>query len=80
MKFKINKDGILEIERAGKFKKMECTLAYVTDGLVFCSDNCPLFGEPEYYGNIIDNIHLRLCHNVLLHGTKEYCKDERVKE
>lgn len=43
MKIKINKDGHLEIERAGEFKKQVCP--YNTQQ--FCGDQCPLFGTPH---------------------------------
>ena len=52
MKGKINKDGILEIERAGEFKKQICMKNMTGESPGFldsypCSDNCSLFGEPE---------------------------------
>lgn len=56
MKGKINNEGILEIERAGRFKKMECRIAGLGFGdlghdpmACLCGDDCPHFGEPEYY-------------------------------
>lgn len=57
MKIKINKDGVLEIERAGKFKKQSCRFSgFYTIGnqshlktqLEVCDDTCPLFGEPQF--------------------------------
>ena len=44
MKLKIDKDGNLHIERAGRWKKQTCPHA----GL--CGDHCPLFGEPDQDG------------------------------
>lgn len=52
LKGKINKDGALEIERAGKPKRTQCrrnvfeTIPGTADRL-FCSDDCSLFGEPD---------------------------------
>ena len=43
MKAKIDKDGILWIERAGTMKQMNCAKRHDH----FCRDVCPLFGEPE---------------------------------
>lgn len=57
MKIKIDKDGILFIERAGKLKVQECRRggAHIrvcddhTAVLQYgsCNDSCSLFGEPE---------------------------------
>lgn len=44
VKGKLNKDGVLEIERAGKFKKADCRH---DRGGIFCTDDCSLFQEPE---------------------------------
>jgi len=53
-KGKINADGVLEIERAGKFKPMECkpmemTMPSSSDVPIAsqCGDDCSLFHEPE---------------------------------
>ncbi len=46
MKIKINKDGSLEIERAGRGRKQYCP--FVLEA-VDCGDWCPLFGEPEIF-------------------------------
>jgi hypothetical protein len=83
MKFKINKDGILEIERAGKFKPQYCRVSgfYRTHdktGLQPCGDNCPLFGEPEII-EILNKtkkiVNMRLCQNVELVCDFEDFKD-----
>ena len=43
MKGKIDINGHLYLERAGVLKGQFCHYARL---LVFCSDKCPLFGEP----------------------------------
>lgn len=51
VKGKINKNGVLEIERAGKFKPQDCRKSIFTTGnggdCFSCGDECSLFGEPE---------------------------------
>ena len=42
MKLKIDKEGNLSIERAGKMKEAWCH----DHGIIRCGDWCPLFGEP----------------------------------
>ncbi len=75
MKIKINAQGNLEIERAGKFRKQACPFQWDE----FCGNWCPLFGEPQP----IDPHHpksdkfINLCHNRALVGS---VIDERVKE
>ncbi len=51
MEIKIDKDGFLEIKRAGKFKLQYCPHMDFGDGegTAPCSDSCPLFGEPDTY-------------------------------
>jgi hypothetical protein len=49
MKAKINAEGCLEIERAGKWKKQRCPYRQPTGTGVPCGDWCPLFGEPAQY-------------------------------
>jgi hypothetical protein len=48
---KINNNGVLEIERAGKFKQMECRKSTAwSEGdmdCFLCNDDCSLFREPE---------------------------------
>ncbi len=84
MKAKINKNGVLEIERAGKYKKQSCriggfyniTVGYDEEAATTarCNDTCPLFGEPEdNYGGA----RLTLCHRELFFG--EFT-DERVSQ
>lgn len=72
MEIKINKDGFLEIKRAGKLKLQYCPHMDFGDGegTAPCSDSCPLFGEPEDYQNKDGNMGhmLRLCHMRILFG------------
>jgi len=70
MKGLINKDGLLEIERAGIMKSQGCPR--LDDG--YCEDWYPLFGEPDEpdrYGGIV---FLRLCDGV------QWAFDEFVDE
>mgnify|MGYP003587410491 CR=1 FL=1 len=53
LKGKIDCDGRLHIERAGKMKMQRCK-----DPLSACRDTCPLFGEPR---TIHDDVHLTIC-------------------
>jgi len=76
MKGKIDKDGNLWIERAGKMRNMSCPYAegdsHVTSRS--CGHWCALFGEPEEYPGCI---HLALCKKTL-----EFTEftDERVEQ
>ena len=82
---KIDKSGILHIERADGMKCMNCA----NNAEVYCCDLCALFGEPEresetlcnswndeketiYTGRTI----VRLCHKTLYFGS---FADERVE-
>lgn len=53
MKGKINEDGALERERAGKFKIQKCRQSPVnpgnTDHHPMCADDCPHFDEPVFH-------------------------------
>ena len=48
MKAKIDKDGCLHLERAGKFKIQCCPYStrFEPGGSSYCGDWCPLFEEP----------------------------------
>jgi len=65
IKGKINKNGVLEIERSGRFKKQDClrSAAWINDnlGCSFCGDNCSLFGEPGIEKFFTGRIFLKLC-------------------
>ena len=77
MKFKINKKGFLEIERAGRFKVVECKdcidyVEYYDEDMMAtfhyrpCGDWCSLFDEPEVYKDSDtgeDKVCLGLCHS-----------------
>jgi hypothetical protein len=54
MKIKIDKDGYLWIERAGKMKKQFCPYDSINEG--YCGDWCPLFDDS-------DRKYLCLCNN-----------------
>ena len=72
--FKINKEGHLEIKRAGKFKLQSCP--YKPE-FHFCGDWCPLFYEP--YMDISENkatVHLSICDNILK-VSNNFFQDER---
>ena len=74
---KINKDGWLEIERAGKMKQQFCPLqpeqnAFRTNR---CGDWCPHFGEPVF-SIMCKDWELSTCKHSLYF--KEFT-DERVK-
>ena len=76
MKIQINKDGILEIERAGEMAKQICPFSH-TDGaqdFTYCGDLCPLFGEPvEKDGEFS----LSLCQRSFYYMTKNEFSDLR---
>ena len=80
MKGKLNQNGILEIERAGKFKQMKCKKTAVPvlpeDILVdFCDDDCALFEEPEFHDGARPQWTLNLCEFKVL--TFSELEDER---
>ena len=59
MKGKIDKEGCLLVERAGKMKVQHCSF---THNITSCSDDCALFGEP-FKENAVDiNTYLFICH------------------
>lgn len=47
MKIKIDIEGKLFIERKGKFKVQICPFTITEQYGRYCSNDCPLFGEPE---------------------------------
>jgi len=71
MKIRINKLGILEIERAGKMKEQLCPRQ---PGIDPCGDWCALFGEPEDMG---EEIGLELCDDNAWYPAKEDFEDLR---
>ncbi len=74
MKVKINKEGILEIERNGEFKSQFCPFIMTSIGdMVNCGDWCPLFGEPELLGHTIT---LEICRTKFVLNDNDF-KDER---
>ena len=48
MKIKRDKNGVLEIERGGRFEPQTCPFDQLKPPN-YCGDWCPLFGEPEPY-------------------------------
>ena len=63
MKIRIDNNGWLSVERAGKFKDQKCP--HDQDNLVHCGDWCPLFGEPHNWETGSQAINL--CMN-FIHG------------
>jgi hypothetical protein len=59
MKGKIDRDGSLYLERAGKLKGQFCPHQ---KGLMNCGDWCPHFGEPEieYSDDYEEDVYLHL--------------------
>lgn len=49
MKIKIDKNGLLSIERRGKFKSQYCPYSSPDSHgeLINCGDHCPQFSEPD---------------------------------
>jgi len=72
MKAKINADGFLEIERAGKFKEQMCPKCKMK-----CGDWCPLFHEPSF-GNGGEVMGLNICEGSFPTYKKDFI-DERYK-
>jgi len=77
MKGKIDKDGVLFIERAGKMRAVTCPIhnPNFSDSEVVCGDRCAMFGEPEKVdtsqviaGTLIisSGSRLSLCHKELV--------------
>ena len=71
MKGKIDKDGFLYIERAGKYILQYCPFSGSSD-VTECCHWCALFGEPEIIEDITDPngnkyniITLELCKKIL---------------
>ena len=70
MKIKIDENGLLSLERAGKMKPQRCPYKANYSTLeITCGDWCPAFGEP--YGT--ETIFLCLCREV---GDELQCKQE----
>lgn len=70
MKAKIDKDGWLWLERAGKFKKQYCLFQNENNdlGQAKCGDWCPLFGKIETnYDLITSEFKIEICQNRILH-------------
>ena len=92
MKAKIDKNGVLYIERAGIFKEQYCRIAgivvdkYNNKETYNCKDTCPLFGEPEYIDTNTDlegkpnyKVKISLCQKDLIIESKSFT-DERVSQ
>jgi hypothetical protein len=82
MKGKIDKEGVLLIERAGKIKGQYCCSTSTRE--VACCDMCPQFGEPEGEGYWVDDSNVRhdqasinICHGRSLCFSDFI--DERIK-
>ncbi len=78
MKGKINKGGLLSIERVGKLKDQICIFdSDPLTGSAHCGDWCPLFGEPTVVpsGFFPEKIFLLICDGSALEFTE--LRDER---
>ena len=83
LEFKITKGGQLFIKRGSKWKRQYCALScaasdYMSGPTANCTDNCPLFGEPDRVTNhtlSTTSDKITLCHGKYLVGT---LIDERV--
>lgn len=77
MNGKINKRGLLEIERAGTMKQQACPYVPVP---CECGDWCPLFSEPDTYstGQAGDELtEIDICSSIL---SFDQFSDEREGE
>lgn len=70
MKGKIDKDGLLEIERGGKIKSAKCPF----DFSARCGDWCAKFGEP--LSHVTGRKMIEICHGQTLYFDE--FEDERV--
>ena len=83
MKYKINHNGILSIERKGVLQSQRCPFTTQVDELdesrinAGCGDWCPHFGEPTQFIGGNGNWSLELCHKRIINGQ---FMDERTKE
>ena len=70
MKIRIDKDGLLQLERAGKMASQSCPHQQGTiKHAIACGDWCPLFTEPQKYrDDAFDDkpmtVSLVLCKNI----------------
>lgn len=82
LKGKIDKDGILSIERAGVMRQQMCPYSYSNQLPVFsatqCGDACPLFDEP-YPERGTTSVMLCICHEKRLFF-KEFTDERKVQE
>ena len=65
IKVRIDDNGTLELNRAGKLKFQEWPN---TEG-VYCGDWCPLFEEPIIEGT---SVYMRLCHRFITCDAAEF--------
>ena len=78
MKAKINKNGFLEIERAGEFKPQGCPFRS-TLNFRNCGDWCPLFEEPFSFKDKVreeDMIRIKFCQSTIFLDKEDFT-DER---
>ena len=70
MEIKIDKDGLLHIQRIGKDEMQKCPYHCDNEGYKSaCGDWCPLFGEIIYQGLDIPMDRLQICNGRYLTGT-----------
>jgi hypothetical protein len=83
MKIRINKNGYLEIERIGKWKRVLCPLDSIRADTACstCGDWCALFGEPEESPVFFESdgtsgtgelVELELCHKTIVVNKKNF--------
>jgi hypothetical protein len=80
MKIEINKQGYLNLERAGQMKSQLCPHNFYStrlDDWVHCGDWCPLFSEP-FYTDENRIVHIGLCHRTEIHCKAKDFLDERT--
>ena len=86
MKGKIDRDGFLWIERAGKMNETTCPysqwLNKTTEEPISCGDWCPLFGEPIlkalrlFNNDVVNKMTIELCRKDIIF---DELTDERSK-
>lgn len=80
IKAQIDKDGILYLEKAGKFKKQKCPYSAAAGNGCYgftenCSDSCPHFYLQE---SPYETYNLFLCNNNIYHIFHDDLIDERI--
>jgi len=82
MKAKININGFLEIERAGRFKLQRCPFRS-TLNFINCGDGCPLFEEPFIFKDRVkekDMVQLKFCQSAIFLDKKDFVDEREDKK